>query len=308
MIEKNYHVEKDQTGQRLDQYLKEMTGLSRSDVQKWIREGKAVILPDRQMIRANYHVKAGETVSFSWEEKKPLIVVPENIPLSILYEDESMIVINKARGMTVHPGAGHERGTLANALLYHCGDSLLKAGDPLRPGIVHRLDKDTSGVMVAAKTPEAYEVLKEEIGTHTAKRKYYALVHGQMEGTRGTIRLPLGRDPKDRMKWAVDPENGRPAVTHYRVIRFFARYSWIECLLETGRTHQIRVHMAYIGHPVVNDPLYGWKKDKFPIEGQVLHSHSLDLRHPVTKEWMHFEAPVGDDIKKCLYEAERQGE
>jgi 23S rRNA pseudouridine1911/1915/1917 synthase len=304
-MEAVYQVKAEENSQRLDQFLKERSGLSRSDVQKWIRAGKAVKLPDGAMVRANYHVKEGDEISFSWEEKKELKVVPENIPLQILYEDDSMIVINKARGMIIHPGAGHTDGTLANALLYHCGPSLLKVGDPLRPGIVHRLDKDTSGVMVAAKTPAAYEFLKEEIGTHRATRKYFALVHGQLEGEFGTINLPLGRDLKDRKKWAVTAQGGREAITHYHVLAFYPHYSWVECRLETGRTHQIRVHMAHIGHPVVNDPLYGWKKDHFPIEGQVLHSHSLDIQHPVTKEWMHFEAPIGDDIKKCLFVAER---
>ena len=172
--------------------------------------------------------------------------------------------------------------------------------DPLRPGIVHRLDKDTSGVMVVAKSARAFPVLKEEIATHEAQRIYVALVHGQMEGNAGVIRFPLGRSTKDRMKWDVQPKTGKPAVTHFRVLEFMPHYSWIECRLETGRTHQIRVHMAHIGHPVVNDPLYGWKKDAFPIEGQALHSRFLDLHHPVTGEAMHFEAPVPEDMLRCL--------
>lgn len=301
------HISVKEEGARLDKILQDASGLTRSEVQKWMKEGKAILLPGK-MLRPNYHVKAGDEISFSWEEKQELTLVPQDLPLHILYEDEDMIVINKARGMVVHPGFGNPDGTLANALLYHCGPSLLSAcEDPIRPGIVHRLDKDTSGVMVAAKSARAFPVLKEEIRAHEAARHYLALVHGQMEGNTGVIRLPLGRSVKDRMKWDVQPKTGKPAVTHYRVEEFMPGYSFLELKLETGRTHQIRVHMAYIGHPVVNDPLYGWKKDHFPIEGQALHSWTLDLKHPVTGEAMHFEAPVPEDLKLCLAMA-RKGE
>lgn len=191
---------------------------------------------------------------------------------------------------------------------FHVGPSLFEAcEDPIRPGIVHRLDKDTSGVMVVAKSKEAFPVLKEEIATHEAERHYVALVHGQMEGNTGVIRFPLGRSTKDRMKWDVQPKTGKHAVTHFRVLEFMPHYSWIECKLETGRTHQIRVHMAHIRHPVVNDPLYGWKKDHFPIEGQALHSWTLDIRHPVTGKALHFEAPIPADLALCLQMA-RKGE
>lgn len=301
------HISEIEEGARLDKILQDASGLTRSEVQKWMKEGKAILLPGK-MLRPNYHVKAGDEISFSWEEKQELTLVPQDLPLHILYEDEDMIVINKARGMVVHPGFGNPDCTLANALLYHCGPSLLSAcEDPIRPGIVHRLDKDTSGVMVAAKSARAFPALKEEIRAHEAARHYLALVHGQMEGNTGVIRLPLGRSVKDRMKWDVQPKTGKPAVTHYRVEEFMPGYSFLELKLETGRTHQIRVHMAYIGHPVVNDPLYGWKKDHFPIEGQALHSWTLDLKHPVTGEAMHFEAPVPEDLKLCLAMA-RKGE
>lgn len=301
------HISEKEEGTRLDKILQDASGLTRSEVQKWMKEGKAILLPGK-MLRPNYHVKAGDEIFFSWEEKQELTLVPQDLPLHILYEDEDLIVINKARGMVVHPGFGNPDGTLANALLYHCGPSLLSAcEDPIRPGIVHRLDKDTSGVMVAAKSARAFPVLKEEIRAHEAARHYLALVHGQMEGNTGVIRLPLGRSVKDRMKWDVQPKTGKPAVTHYRVEEFMPGYSFLELKLETGRTHQIRVHMAYIGHPVVNDPLYGWKKDHFPIEGQALHSWTLDLKHPVTGEAMHFEAPVPEDLKLCLAMA-RKGE
>ena len=208
--------------------------------------------------------------------------------------------------MVVHPGAGNTEGTLVNALLFHCGEQLRSVGDPERPGIVHRLDKDTSGVMVAAKSERAYGILQEEIASHKAQRCYIALVHGQMEGDTGIIRLPLGRSTKDRMKWDVQHETGRPAVTHFHVIEYLPHYSWIECKLETGRTHQIRVHMAHIRHAVVNDPLYGWKKDHFPIKGQALHSHTLELCHPITGAAMRFEAPVPEDMINCLNLARKE--
>lgn len=306
MNTKIYTVESAQEGQRLDQFLKDASGMNRSEVQKWIKEGKAILLPGK-MVRPNYHVKAGDQISFSWEEKKEVELIPQNIPLDILYEDDDMLVLNKKRGMVIHPAPGNPDGTLVNALLYHCGSKIFEAcEDPVRPGIVHRLDKDTSGVMVCAKSQRAFPVLKEEIATHEAKRHYAALVHGQMEGNTGLIRLPLGRSTRDRMKWDVQPKTGKPAVTHFRVIQFMPHYSLVECILETGRTHQIRVHMSHIGHPVVNDPLYGWKKDHFPCEGQVLHSRTLDLRHPVTGEEMHFEAPLPDDFLACLKEAESE--
>lgn len=301
-----YKVEGTQEGQRLDQFLKDASGMNRSEVQKWIKEGRAILLPDK-MVRPNYHVKAGDQISFSWEEKKEVELIPQDIPLDILYEDDDILVLNKRRGMVIHPAPGNPDGTLVNALLYHCGPKIFEAcEDPIRPGIVHRLDKDTSGVMVCAKSRRAFPVLKEEIAAHEAKRHYAALVHGQMEGNTGVIRLPLGRSMRDRMKWDVQPKTGKPAVTHFRVIQFMPRYSLVECILETGRTHQIRVHMSHIGHPVVNDPLYGWKKDHFPCEGQVLHSRTLDLRHPVTGEEMHFEAPLPEDFLACLKEAESE--
>jgi 23S rRNA pseudouridine1911/1915/1917 synthase len=297
-----YTVSSDKEGTRLDTLLSEVTGLTRSETQKWIKEGRALL--DGKPLKGKYRVTEGETIEYSWEVPEKKELVPQDIPLDILYEDDDMIVINKPRGMVVHPAPGNEDGTLANALLFHCGESLREVGDPDRPGIVHRLDKDTSGVMVAAKSRRGYEVLKKEIGEHTARRTYVTLVHGQMEGDHGVIRFPLGRSKKDRMKWDVEPETGKPAVTHFKVLKFFRKYSLVECRLETGRTHQIRVHMAHIKHPVVNDPLYGWKKDQFPIAGQALHSISLDLVHPVTGKPMHFEAPLPEDMKECIKQAE----
>lgn len=292
-------------GQRIDKFLAEETDLNRSEIQKWLKKG-TVSLRSGKAVKPNYRMVPGDVVLFSYEEPKEAELVPQDIPLDILYEDDCMIVLNKARGMVVHPGSGNPDGTLVNALLYHVGPSLFEAGDPERPGIVHRLDKDTSGVMVAAKTAEAYHVLQEEIGSHSAQRKYVALVHGKMAGDHGIIRLPLGRSTKDRMKWDVAPKTGKQAVTHFRVLEYLPHYSLLECRLETGRTHQIRVHMAHIGHPVMNDPLYGYKKDHFPIEGQALHSRTLDLKHPLTGERMHFEAPIPADFSACVELARRE--
>ena len=290
MITRTYSIDKSDEGKRVDQFLTEQTGFTRSEVQKWIKAGYAYRQEDKKL-KSNYRLEAGDTIVFSWEVKEEQTVQAENIPLDILYEDEDMIVINKRRGMVCHPAPGNEHGTLASALLYHCGESIRQVGDPERP---------TSGVMVAAKSMRAYESLRKQIGEHTAVRRYVTLVHGQMEGDHGEIRFPLGRSSKDRMKWDVQPETGKPAVTHFRVIEYMKHYSYLECRLETGRTHQIRVHMAHIRHPVVNDPLYGWKKDNFPIQGQALHSRTLDLIHPVTGKPMHFEAPIPEDFLECL--------
>ena len=195
---------------------------------------------------------------------------------------------------------------MVNALLYHCQGELSGINGVIRPGIVHRLDKDTSGVMVAAKTDEAHKELAEQIKAHSAHRTYWALVHGNISEERGIVDAPIGRHPKDRIKMAVTFKGGREAVTHFKVLKRYGDYTWVECKLETGRTHQIRVHMAYIHHPVVNDPLYGYKKDDFPIEGQALHSHCLDLVHPITGKAMHFEAPAPADFLACLKRAEEK--
>ncbi len=306
MREQRFDVTEAEAGTRLDVFLTEASGLSRGRVQRLLKEG-AVMLSTGKAAKGNLRVAKGDVVSLAYEEPEEFVIAAEDIPLSILYEDEDMIVLDKARGMVCHPAPGNMTGTLVQALLHHVGPSILKVGEAARPGIVHRLDKDTSGVMVAAKTARAYEALRKEIGTHEAVRHYLALVHGNLPADSGIIRLPLGRSQKDRMKWAVEPKTGKSAVTHFRVLEQFPYYSWLDCRLETGRTHQIRVHMAHIEHPVVNDPLYGYKKDHFPIAGQALHSHTLDLHHPVTGEEMHFEAPLPADLRECL-ELARKGE
>ncbi len=286
------------TGIRVDIYVARALDISRSYAGNLIKNGK-VSMRDR-ILKANYRVAAGDEIVIEKDEAEDLTVEAENIPLDIVYEDKDIIIVNKARGMVVHPAAGNPNETLVNALLWHCGGELSGINGVIRPGIVHRLDKDTSGLMVAAKTDTAHKSLAEQIKSHTARRTYVALVHGNIVEAKGRIDAPLGRHPKDRIKMAVNMKDGKDAITHFTVLERFGNYTLVQCRLETGRTHQIRVHMAYIGHPVVNDPLYGYKRDAFPIEGQALHSCALDLVHPITKQAMHFEAPWPDDFKAVV--------
>ena len=286
-------------GQRLDVFVVEhCPELSRSHVQKLIEQG--MVLVDGAQRKANYKLRGTEEVQVSVPEAEPITAAPEDIPLDILYEDKDIIVVNKARGMVVHPASGVYSGTLVNALLHHCQD-LSGINGEIRPGIVHRLDKDTSGVMVCAKNDTAHLDLAEQIRTKTAHRTYWAIVHGNIKEEAGIIKGDIGRHPTDRKKMAIVRENGKPAVTNFKVLERFGEYTLVECKLETGRTHQIRVHMTSIGHPLVNDPKYGPKKSSpFAIQGQALHSLQLTLTHPVTKEEMTFTAPVPSDMEKIL--------
>ncbi len=289
----------EEKGQRLDVFVVEcFPELSRSHVQKLIEQGN--VLVDGTVRKANYKLRGAEAVQVTVPQAEPISVEPEEIPLDILYEDKDIIVVNKARGMVVHPASGVYSGTLVNALLFHCQD-LSGINGEIRPGIVHRLDKDTSGVMVCAKNDTAHLDLAEQIRTKTAHRTYWAIVHGNIKEEAGIIKGDIGRHPTDRKKMAIVRENGKPAVTHFKVLERFGEYTLVECKLETGRTHQIRVHMTSIGHPLVNDPKYGPKKSSsFAINGQALHSLQLTLTHPVTKEEMTFTAPLPTDMEKIL--------
>ncbi len=289
----------DKEGERLDVFLTRcQPDLSRSHIQKIIAAGQATV--DGTVRRGNYKLKLGQQVTLAVPEAQPIAIEPEDIPLDILYEDSDIIVVNKARGMVVHPAAGITHGTLVNALLYHCQD-LSGINGAIRPGIVHRLDKDTSGVMVAAKNDKAHIDLAEQIRTKAAHRLYWAVVHGNIKEERGIIKGDIGRHPVDRQRMAIVHEHGKPAVTHFHVLERYGEYTLVECQLETGRTHQIRVHMASIGHPVVCDPKYGPRRmAPFAIKGQALHSKVLTLTHPTTREVMRFEAPVPDDMAKII--------
>ncbi len=297
--EKQYclQVAEAEENQRVDIYLAQHMGISRSHAQKIIAAGQ--VLVNKKIIKANYKVACNDNVEALLAEAQPAEIRPESIPLDVVYEDDHMIIINKPRGMVVHPAAGNYSGTLVNALLEHCQD-LSGINGVIRPGIVHRLDKDTSGVMVVAKNDQSHLNLALQIKERHASRKYIAIVHGNIKEEQGVINAPIGRHPVDRKKMAVVFSNSKTAITHFRTIERFGNYTVVECKLQTGRTHQIRVHMAHIGHPVVGDPKYGPEKQHFTIEGQALHSAQLSLAHPVTGETMCFSAPLPADMELIL--------
>ena len=292
-----YIVSAEQEGMRLDVFLTEQMEGSRSYIQSLIKGGHVTV--GDKVGKANLRLTPDTIIRVEIPEPESIEVKPEDIPLDYLYEDHDIVIVNKPRGMVVHPAVGNYSGTLVNALLFHCKD-LSGINGEIRPGIVHRLDKDTSGVMMVAKNDAAHIGLAEQVKTHSARRTYWALVQGNIVEEKGTIKAPIGRHPKDRMKMAVVFENSKDAVTHFKVLERYGHQTLVECNLETGRTHQIRVHFAHIGHPVVNDPFYGYRHMDFPIEGQALHSKSLDVKHPITGEEMHFEAPVPADFEACL--------
>ncbi|MDR3595813.1 RluA family pseudouridine synthase [Clostridium sp.] len=285
-MEKNvFIVDENGKGARIDKYLSEIfVDKSRSFIQGLIE--KDSIKVNDKIPKSNYKVKAFDEIEVIFNEPERLKLDAEDIPLGILYEDEDIVVVNKEQGMVVHPAPGNYNGTLVNALLYHCKD-LSSINGVIRPGIVHRIDKDTSGVLVVAKNDDAHNKLSEQLKDHSMKREYYALVEGRIKNDKGTIDKPLARNKKDRLKIGI-VEGGKRAVTHYEVIERYNGYSLIKCILETGRTHQIRVHMASIGFPLVGDPLYGFKKQKFKVKGQMLHAKTLGFIHPKKNEYMEF--------------------
>jgi 23S rRNA pseudouridine1911/1915/1917 synthase len=293
-----YKVSEAEKGERLDVFLtKCMSDASRATVQRFITSGDVTV--NEKVEKANYKVQNLDSIKVSIPEIKPLDLIPEEIPLTVLYEDNDIIVINKARGMVVHPAVGNYNGTLVNALLEHCED-LSGINGVARPGIVHRLDKDTSGVMVVAKSDRAHISLAKQIKERTASRRYLAIVYGNIKEEQGIIKAPIGRHPTDRKKMAVTFVNSKEATTKFRVIERFGAYTLVECKLLTGRTHQIRVHMAYIGHSVVGDPKYGPERVNFSIVGQALHSAELKITHPVTEEVMVFTAALPEDMEIIL--------
>ncbi len=277
-------------GMRIDKYLSNnIEGKSRSFIQGLI-DSNSIIVNDKN-IKSNYKLKENDIIEVVMPEPIELDVKPENIELNIIYEDKDIIVLNKPQGVVVHPAPGNYSGTLVNGLLYHCND-LSGINGVIRPGIVHRIDKDTSGILVIAKNDEAHNVLAQQFKEHSIKREYYALVEGKFNNLEGTIDKPLGRNKKDRLKMAI-VEDGKRAVTHYKVLeQYNNNTSLVKCILETGRTHQIRVHMSSIGHPLVGDPLYGSKKQKFKLSGQVLHAKTLGFIHPTSKEYMEFDSEL----------------
>lgn len=290
-------AEVEDAGTRADVFLAAKLGVSRSNMQKLLEDGR--VKRGEKIIKANYKVRAGEMFVVDIPEPEPIEAVPENIPLDIIYEDDDVAVLNKARGMVVHPAPGNYTGTLVNALLYHCSN-LSGINSAIRPGIVHRLDKDTSGMMIVAKNDAAHISLSQQIQSKTAVRTYLAVVRGNIKTDSGTIETQIARDKTDRKKMAVVKEGGRDAITDYEVLERFGKYTLVRCKLRTGRTHQIRVHMEYLGYPLVGDPKYSPMKTPFGIKGQALHSHTLEFTHPRTGERMKFEAPLPEDMHKII--------
>lgn len=276
---------------RLDKYLAEQfPELTRSYLQKLIKDVE--VLVNGKSVKTGYQLSRGDEVSVNIPEPKELDVKPQKMDLDIVYEDEDVILINKPKGMVVHPAPGHTTDTLVNGLLYHCQGNLSGINGVARPGIVHRIDRDTTGILIVCKNDMAHNSIARQLKDHTITRRYRALVHGNLKEDKGTVEGPIGRHPVDRKKMAINERNGKPAVTHYQILERFGNYTFIECVLETGRTHQIRVHMASIGHPLVGDEVYGPAKCPFKLQGQCLHAMVLGFVHPRTGEYMEFSAEL----------------
>lgn len=297
MEETIFNIEEQFEGERVDKYLSQVfSDKSRSYIQGLIENGSIVV--NDKNIKSNYKLRTFDEVKVIMPEPIALKVEGEDIPLDVIYEDSDVILVNKPQGMVVHPAPGNYTGTLVNALLYHCKD-LSSINGVIRPGIVHRIDKDTTGILVVAKNDEAHNFLSNQLRDHSMKREYYALVEGRIKEDKGTIDKPLARSKKDRLKIAI-VEGGRRAVTHYTVVERFKNTTLVKCELETGRTHQIRVHMSSIGYPLVGDPLYGFKKSKYRQDGQMLHAKTLGFIHPRSKEYMEFSSELPSYIEEML--------
>lgn len=296
---RKFEITEEGAGIRVDKYLSDLLPeFSRSYLQRLMKEER--VLLNGYVVRAKDKTVRGSVIELKIPEAVEPEIEPEDLPLEILYEDGDVILVNKPKGMVVHPAAGHTSGTLVNALLYHCRENLSGINGVLRPGIVHRIDRDTTGVLIVCKNDQAHNCLAEQLKEHTVTRRYRAVVWGNLKKDEGTVDAPIGRHPTDRKKMAVAPSGGREAVTHYRVLERFGNYTYIECRLETGRTHQIRVHMTSIGHPLLGDEVYGRAKAPFRLEGQTLHAQTLGFVHPSTGEYMEFEAPLPEYFERLL--------
>lgn len=284
-------------GDRLDKFIADMSDISRSYAAKLCEEG--LVISDGKKLNKKYKLSGEEEITIELPEAKEISVESEDIPLDIVYEDKDVIVVNKPQGLCVHPAPGNESGTLVNGLMYHCGSELSAINGVIRPGIVHRIDKDTSGLLVAAKNNEAHLHLSDQLKERKAMRKYVALVNGNIKEDSGTINKPIARSSADRKKMAV-VYGGREAITHFNVLERFGQYTLIECILETGRTHQIRVHMASLGHSIVGDKVYGIKKERFNLVGQLLHAKTIGFVHPVTGEMMEFTSEIPEYFQNVL--------
>ena len=299
------NVDEAADGVRIDKFLSDtLTEYSRSFIQKIIKD--ELVLANDKHVKSNYKVAAGDVLNITVPECKTPEIEPENIPLDIIYEDDDIIVVNKPKGMVVHPAAGHYSGTLVNALMYHCKDNLSGINGILRPGIVHRIDMDTTGSLLICKNDKAHQIIAEQLKEHSITRRYHAIVHGKIKEDNGVVNAPIGRHPIDRKKMSTKAKNGKHAVTHYTVLRRFKDYTYIECELETGRTHQIRVHMASIGHPILGDSMYGPSKCPFKLQGQTLHAKVLGITHPSTGKYIEVDAPLPEYFNKLLKQLEER--
>ncbi len=292
-------IETQESAERIDALLaRSIEGLTRSAAQRLLEQGR--VTKAGAAVKKNYKTAAGDVFEVSLPEPEAADLLPQDIPLDVAYEDDDLIVVNKPRGLVVHPAPGHPDGTLVNALLYHCGESLSGVGGERRPGIVHRIDKDTSGLIIAAKNDFAHLALSAQLSDHTLSRTYEAVAHGVFRDDCGTVNAPIGRHPTDRKRMAVTQKNSREAVTHWEVLARYSGYAHIRCRLETGRTHQIRVHMAHIGHPLLGDLVYGHKKPEKGLEGQCLHARTLRFVHPRTGETVEVTSELPDYFKEVL--------
>ena len=286
---------------RIDAYLSEKLDYSRSKIAKMISDG--TILVNGKKIKNSYTLKENDVITVGEYVEEEMNIEPENIPLDIVYEDEDIVIVNKPKGMVVHPSAGHYSGTLVNAIMFHCKESLSGINGEIRPGIVHRIDMDTTGSLIVCKNDEAHVAVAEQIKVHSVNRIYRGIVYGVVKNDEGVIHAPIGRHPVDRKKMAINEKNGKDAITHYKVLERFDKYTYMEFKLETGRTHQIRVHMASIGHPLLGDTLYSNGKSPYKLQGQTLHAMVIGFVHPRTKEYIEVSAPLPEYFEKILKDA-----
>lgn len=290
-------------GERIDKFLSDtLSDVSRSYIQKQIKDG--LVMVNKKVVKSNYKLNVGDVLELEEPKLQEPDITAENIPIDILYEDSDLLIVNKPKGMVVHPSAGHYSGTLVNALMYYCKDDLSGINGVLRPGIVHRIDMDTTGSLIVCKNDFTHNHIAEQLKIHSITRVYHAIVHGVLKDDEGTINAPIGRHPTDRKKMSIHCKNGKGAITHYKVLQRFKNYTYIECRLETGRTHQIRVHMASISHPLLGDSVYGPSKCPFQLQGQTLHAKTIGIIHPRTGEYLEVSAPLPEYFENLLKKLE----